>query len=146
MITMKPNEGRLQTAEHILARTLERKFPDARFVIARFKENIGQMEISAKIDLRMADRAALEDEVNAVIGKNLRVNKYIIERGTAQKEFDLERVPASVKKVRIVEIEGFDKTPCKDPHVENTREVSYFEILKIEKAGKDRYRFVFKVQ
>ena len=146
MITMKPNKGRLQTAEHILARTLERRFPDTRFIIAKFKENIGQMEISAKTDLRKADRVALQDEVNAVIGKNLRVNKYIMERRDAQREFDMDRVPPSVKEVRIVQIEGFDKTPCKDPHVENTREIGYFEILKVEKAGKDRYRFVFKVQ
>lgn len=146
MITMKPNEGRLQTAEHILARTLERRFPDTRFIIAKFKENIGQMEISAKTDLRKADRAALQNEVNAVIGKNLKVNKYIMERRDAQREFDMDRVPPSVKEIRIVQIEGFDKTPCKDPHVENTREIGYFEILKVEKAGKDRYRFVFKVQ
>ncbi len=146
MITMKPNEGRLQTAEHILARTLERRFPDTRFIIAKFKENIGQMEISAKTDLRKADRAALQNEVNAVIGKNLKVNKYIMERRDAQREFDMDRVPPSVKEIRIVQIEGFDKTPCKDPHVENTREIGYFEILKVVKAGKDRYRFVFKVQ
>lgn len=146
MIIMKVNEGRLQTAEHILARIVERRFPDARFVIAKFEENIGRMEISAKTDLRKIDRAVLQDEVNAVIGKNLRVNKYIIERGDAEREFDLARVPSSVKEVRIVEIEGFDKTPCKDPHVERTGEIGYFEILKVERAGKDRYRFVFKVQ
>jgi len=41
-----------------------------------------------------------------------------------------------VKEIRIVEIEGFDKTPCKDPHVENTGEVGYFEIIKVEKLEK----------
>jgi Ser-tRNA(Ala) deacylase AlaX len=51
-----------------------------------------------------------------------------------------------VKKIRIVEIESFDKTPCKDPHVENTSEIGYFEILKVERKGKDRYRFVFTVK
>jgi misacylated tRNA(Ala) deacylase len=146
MVIMKVSEGRLQTAEHILARIVERRFPDARFIIAKFEENIGRMEISAQKDLRKVDRALLQDEVNAVIGKNLRVNKYIVERADAEREFDLARVPSSVKEVRIVEIEGFDKTPCKDPHVENTGEIGYFEILKVEKAGKDRYRFVFKVQ
>jgi misacylated tRNA(Ala) deacylase len=55
-------------------------------------------------------------------------------------------LPPSVEKVRIVEIEGFDKTPCKDPHVEKTGEIGYFAILKVERVGKDRYRFVFKVK
>jgi len=30
-----------------------------------------------------------------------------------------------VKEIRIVEIEGFDKTPCKDPHVENTSQIGH---------------------
>ena len=146
MTIMNPNEGRLQTAEHILARTLERKFSDAEFVIAKFDDNIGHMEISSETDLRKVDRTMLQAEINGVIGKNLRVNKYIIEREEAEKQFDLKRLPSNVKEVRIVEIEGFDKTPCKDPHVENTSEIGHFEILKVEKAGKGRYRFVFRVQ
>jgi len=143
---MKLNEGRLQTAEHILARTMERGFSDAKFVISKFDENSGRLEISSKTDLRKTDLAALQNEVNKVIKKNLRVNKYVMERGVAEREFDLSRVPSSVKEVRIVEIEGFDKTPCKDPHVENTGEIGYIKILKVERAGKDRYRFIFTVQ
>jgi misacylated tRNA(Ala) deacylase len=146
MTTMKPNKGRLQTAEHILARTVEHKIPNTRFIISKFEENIGKMEISAETDLRKINRAMLQDEVNAIIQKNLQVNKYIIERKEAEAKFDLTRLPSSVKEIRIVEIEGFDKTPCKDPHVENTREIGYFEILKVERTGKDRYRFIFKVK
>lgn len=143
---MKPIEGRLQTAEHILSRTLESRLSDAKFIIAKFEENSGRMEIATKEDLRKINRTALQDGVNAVIKKNLRVSKYIVNREDAQKEFDLTRLPSSIEKVRIVEIEGFDKTPCKDPHVENTREIGYFEILKVERVGKDRYRFVFDVK
>ena len=142
---MKPNEGRLQTAEHILARTLENRLSDAKFVIAKFEEDSGRMEIATKEDLRKIDRAVLQDDVNAVIKKNLRVSKYFVKREDAEKEFDLARLPSSVREVRIVEIEGFDKTPCKDPHVENTGEIGCFAILKVERVGKDRYRFVFKV-
>ncbi len=142
---MNPNEGRLQTAEHILARTVERKFPDSKFIIAKFEENYGRMEISSKMDLRRIDPKALEGEINAIIEKNLPVRKYLIGRMDAEKEFDLTRVPSNVSQVRIVEIDCFDKTPCKDPHVENTGEIGRFEILKVEKAGRDRYRFVFHV-
>jgi Ser-tRNA(Ala) deacylase AlaX len=142
---MKPNEGRLQTAEHILARVLENRISDAKFIIAKFKENYGFMEIVSKEDLRKFDRTALQDDVNAVIKKNLQVNKYIMDRENAEKEFSLARVPLSVRKIRIVEIESFDRTPCKDPHVENTSEIGCFAILKVERVGKDRYRFVFEV-
>ncbi len=143
---MKPIEGRLQTAEHILSRILESRFPDSKFIISKFYENFGKMEIVTKEDLRNINRIALQDDVNVVIKKNLRVSKHIMNREDAQKEFDLARLPSSIETVRIVEIEGFDKTPCKDPHVENTGEIGYFEILKVERVGKDRYRFVFNVK
>ena len=143
---MKPNEGRLQTAEHILSKTLESKFPNAKFVISKFQENSGIMEIASKEDLRNINREMLQDEVNTVIRKKLQVNKYMLEREAAEKEFDLARLPTSVTKIRIVEIKGFGKTPCKDSHVENTDEIGYFSISKVERVGKDRYRFVFEVK
>jgi misacylated tRNA(Ala) deacylase len=145
MVVMKLNEGRLQTAEHILARTIEHNIPDSRFIISTFEENTGKIEVYAKTDLRKIDLAKLQDDVNEVIEKNLQVSKHIIQREEAEKEYDLTRLPASVKEIRIVEIEGFDKTPCKDPHVENTRQIGHFEILKVKKTGKNHYRFDFKV-
>jgi Ser-tRNA(Ala) deacylase AlaX len=143
---MKLNEGRLQTAEHILARTIERRFPETKFIISKFNENNGRIEISAKTDLRQTNQKLLQDEVNSVIEKDLKVNKYFLKRKDAEKEYDLTRVPSSVKQIRIVEIEGFDKTPCKDPHVKETSEIGYFKILKVQKTGKDRYRFLFTAQ
>jgi Ser-tRNA(Ala) deacylase AlaX len=142
---MKPNEGRLQTAEHILARTIESIIPDTRFIISTFKENSGKIEVYSKTDLRKIDLKKLQNDVNAVIERKLQVRKYIIQREEAETEFDLTRLPSSVKEIRIVEIEGFDKTPCKDPHAENTSQIGYFEILKVKKTGKNSYRFVFKV-
>ena len=142
---MKPDEGRLQTAEHILARTIETDFPGTSFVISTFKENSGKIEVSAKKDLRKIDFAKLQNKINAIIQRNLKVNKYIIQREEAETEFDLTRLPPSVQEIRIVEIEGFDKTPCKDPHVESTSQIGHFEILKVKKIGKNSYRFDFKV-
>jgi misacylated tRNA(Ala) deacylase len=142
---MKPDEGRLQTAEHILARTIETDFPGTSFVISTFKENSGKIEVSAKKDLRKIDLVKLQNKINTIIQKNLKVNKYIIQREEAETEFDLTRLPSSVQEIRIVEIEGFDKTPCKDPHVKCTSQIGQFEILKVKKIGKNSYRFDFKV-
>ena len=143
---MKPNEGRLQTAEHILARTIEHTIPNTKFIISTFNEDSGKIEVYAQTDLRKIDLAKLQSAVNEVVQKNLQVKKYIIQREEAEKEYDLTRLPPSVKEIRIVEIVGFDKTPCKDPHIENTSEIGYFEILKVKRTGKDRYTFVFKVK
>jgi Ser-tRNA(Ala) deacylase AlaX len=142
---MKPNEGRLQTAEHILARTIENTIPNSRFIISTFNEDSGKIEVYSKADLRKIEHSKLQNDVNTIIQKNLKVKKYFMQREDAETEFDLTRLPSSVKKIRIVEIETFDKTPCKDPHVENTSEIGYFEILKAKRTGKDRYRITFKV-
>jgi Ser-tRNA(Ala) deacylase AlaX len=146
MINMKPNEGRLQTAEHILARTIEHTIPESKFILSTFKENSGKIEIYAETDLIKIDLAKLQNDVNAVIQKNLQVKKYTIPREEAETEFDLTRLPSSVKDVRIVEIEGFNKTPCKDPHVENTSQIGLFEIVKVKKTGRNSYRFSFEVK
>jgi len=146
MVTMKPNEGRLQTAEHILARTIEHNIPNTKFIISTFKEDSGKIEVYAETDLRKTDLTKLQNDVNAIIQKNLQVKKYVIRRKEAETEFDLTRLSSSVKEIRIVEIEGFDKTPCKDPHVENTSQIGHFEILKVKKTGRNSYRIVFKVK
>ena len=142
---MKPNRGRLQTAEHILAHILESKGSVVNVVIAKFEENLGLLEVTSNEDLREMDAAKLQAEVNEVVVKHLAVKKYFIEREVAGAKFNLSRIPASVCELRIVEIEGFDKTPCRDPHVENTREIGTFVLLSVKRVGKDRYRFVFRV-
>jgi len=142
---MRAVEGRLQTAEHILAKILEDNFSDAKVVIAQFAEDSGRLEIVTSSDPRNTGKEWFENEVNSVIRQDRSVTKYILPRKTAEKEFDLSRLPTSAKDVRVVEIEGFDRTPCKDPHVENTRDIGQFDIVKLERAGKNRYRFLFKV-
>jgi Ser-tRNA(Ala) deacylase AlaX len=142
---MKPKEGRLQTAEHILSHILENRNHATKVVIAKFEEDSGLLEVSSAEDLREIKKAELQADINNVIEKRLAVKKYSINRIDSESVFDLSRIPSSVKELRIVEIESFDKTPCKDPHVENTGEVGYFKLLSLKRVGKDRYRFVFRV-
>ena len=143
---MKPNEGRLQTGEHILAKTIMDLVPDARVTMARFdKENEGHLEISTTTDLRTFPIDTIENAVNSIIKKNLPVEKKIIPRSEA-KEFDLTRLPPHVNEIRIVEILGFDRRPCRDPHVDNTSEIGRFKIVSVERNGKDRYKYKFNVE
>ena len=143
---MKPNEGKLQTGEHIFAKIIENKILDANVVIAKFdKEKEGSIDFSTSTDLRKLILNDLERETNSIIKKELPVHKKIFKRKEIEGEFDLSKIFKSVNEIRIVEIEGFDKRPCRDPHVANTREIGYFAITKIKRVGKDRYRFLFEV-
>ena len=135
----------MQTAEHILARILENRIPDAEIGISKFKEDEGTLEISTTEDLREFDREKIQSAVNKIVESEIPVNKYVKSREDAQSEVDLKKVPSDVQKIRIVDIEGFDKRPCRDPHVNNTKEIGEFEILKIKRVGRDRYRITFAV-
>ncbi len=143
---MKPNEGRLQTSEHILAKILEGRLEGITVGISKFKEESGLLEIISTADLRALDLKEIESEVNNIISKGLPVNKPVMDRAEAEKVADLGKVPASVARVTIIDIEGFDKRPCRDPHASNTSEIGHFKILGVEKVGADRYRFVFLVE
>ena len=131
---MKPNEGRLQTGEHILAKIIEDKITDAKTGFVKFEEGYGLVEFTSKEDLRKIDLNKLQYKVNEIINRNLPVHKYIKDKKEAEKEVDMRKVPTCVQEVRIVDIEGFDKRPCKDPHVDNTNEIGNFIILKINRV------------
>ena len=142
---MKPIEGRLQTAEHILAKIIEDKISDAKVGIAKFEEESGILEIITQTNLRNLNQNEIQNEVNHIIKKELSVHKSVKKREDAKKEVDLSKVPSFVRDIRIVEIDGFDKRPCRDPHVDNTSEIGIFRIFKIKRVGNNRYRFTFRV-
>jgi Ser-tRNA(Ala) deacylase AlaX len=82
---MQPDQGPLQTGEHILARLIETKFSDAKVGIAKFGPESGILEILTGSDLRTINIPSLQDEVNAVIARNLPVKKSILPRAEAEK-------------------------------------------------------------
>jgi Ser-tRNA(Ala) deacylase AlaX len=140
---MKPNSGPLQTGEHILAKIIETKFSDAKVGIAKFSEESGILEILTQSDLRTIDIPLLQDEVNEIIARDLPVKKTVMPRADAEKIVDLRKVPPCIELIRVVEIGDFDKRPCKDPHVDNTKDIGKFIILGVERVGNGRYRFSF---
>lgn len=141
---MRPNEGRLQTAEHILLRILKDRF-GVTAGISRFKDDHGFLEVMTERDLRHIEEAKMSREVNRVIAQNLDVKEYTLSRDDARKLTDLRKVPKHVSQVTIIDIDNFDKSPCADPHVNNTSEIGEFELTEIRRVGNGRYRFVFKV-
>jgi len=136
---------RLPTAEHILAKILEDRF-DVKVGICKFTDELGVLEVYSETNLREVNLKKLEKETNQVILRNLDVKKYVLSRREAEKVVNLWKVPKNIKKIRIVEIEGFDKRPCKDGHVDNTSEIGEIRIQSVNRVGKDRYRFLFVVE
>lgn len=142
---MNPIEGRLQTGEHILARIMQNRFSGIKIVIARFFLDYGELEFLFNWDLRGLDLEELNERINEVILQNLDVEKEIFEREEVE-GFNLTRIAPDMKEIRIVSIGDFDKRPCRDPHVDNTKQIGKFIVESITISGKDRYRFRFRVE
>ena len=82
----------LKPPKHICSRTLKNGLPNAKFIIAKFKENSRRIEIAKKEDLRKLNKTTMQDDANPAIKKNLPVNKHIIDREGSQ-IVDLLRSP-----------------------------------------------------
>ena len=68
--------------------------------------------------------------------KFARIDENIsISRKEAEKVADLRKVPESVKEIRIIDIQGFDRRPCKDDHVDNTSEIGKIKVTN--RVGQD---------
>ena len=96
------------------------------------------------------DLKKLEEESNNFTDKCLEVRIYELPREEAlkkvdQKRCDLSRLPSSVKKLRIVEINGIDLCPCAGTHVKNLKELGKIRILEKINKGKNKQRIVYEL-
>lgn len=90
----------------------------------------------------------VEEKVNSIIGEGRKIEIYTMAREEAVEKLDPERtridlLPESIEELRIVEIEGLDKTACAGTHVNNTNELGDFEITETKSKGKGRKRVEF---
>ena len=54
-----------------------------------------------------------------------------------------ERMPPTIREVRVVEIDGLDKCPCAGTHVANTREIGHITMAGTENKGAGKTRLSF---
>ncbi len=137
---------RYHTAQHLLSAVLLDEF-DA--------ETTGNQLYAdrARIDVAYPrfdedDFAAVEEAVNGYVADARPVEWYVMDRDDAEAELDPERtrldlLPDSITEVRIVEVEGVDRTACAGTHVENTEEIGAFEITGRETKGGEEERLTF---
>jgi alanyl-tRNA synthetase len=85
-----------------------------------------------RLDLGWDDMERVEKLANSVVHENRPVRVYEVSRdevrGLRRKE------PEGLDRIRVVEIEGYDKTPCGGTHTRATGEVGIIKILRWEKV------------
>jgi misacylated tRNA(Ala) deacylase len=137
---------RMHTAQHIVSGLVYDEFG------ARTVGNQVYAERS-RIDFHPAsfseeDLRTIEEKANVVIAKGLDVTVTEVLRPDLEARVNPERcnldlIPQSVQRLRVIEVTGFDVCPCAGTHVRNTNELSDVKILKKENKGKDRERITY---
>ncbi len=90
-----------------------------------------------------------ETKSNELLSKDLPVLTYFLPTDEAFKipeVFRLKNVlPPTIKEIRIVEIQDFDKQACGGTHINNLKEIGKIEMIKAENKGKDNRRIYYKI-
>ena len=139
---------RMHTAQHIISG----------IVFDYFKARTVGNQIHAKysrVDFHPAefndeDLEKIQRKFNEIVCKKLPVEIYEQERDILEKRVDQQRanldlLPKFIKKLRIIEIKGFDICPCAGTHVRNTDEISNLDKISKENKGKDKTRIIYSL-
>jgi len=133
---------RHHSALHVLVGVIYRQF-NALVTGGAIYRDRARMDFSLE-DLNKDRIAAIETEANRVIKEERRILVRFLSREEFERS-DLVRlaknlVPAGIREVRVVEIEGFDAQADGGTHVANTQEIGRLIVTKTENKGKTNRR------
>jgi Ser-tRNA(Ala) deacylase AlaX len=85
----------------------------------------------------------IQSRVNSVIDSDLRVTESFVSKVTAERLYNIEKLPNTVVgNLRIIHIGDYDACPCIGEHVASTGEIGTFRITTTSYAdGQLRIRF-----
>ncbi len=128
------------TAQHMLSRAMM-DVAGAATVSARL--SLGSCTIDFdKAALPDADVASAEDLVNAIVRDDVVVRAFFPNEDELR-SLDLRRAPKVQTGVRIVEVAGFDLTPCGGTHVTRSGQIGAVRVTGMERIkGKIRATFL----
>lgn len=94
--------------------------------------------------------AELEAKVNEILSKGAKVEVSTRDRSDIEKDVDAQRanldlLPKSVSRLRVVKVEDYDLCPCAGTHVRSLSELGRIRITKCENKGKDRERITYEL-
>lgn len=140
---------RMHTAQHVVSKV----------VLDEFEAQTAGNQIYAdrsRIDFEPAsfsdeDVAYIEERANAVIERNLSVEKKEMSRAEAEKQTPegrglLDMIPDHVDPLRMVKIGTFDLCPCGGTHVDHLAEVGRVRITNRTSKGANVERIEFELE
>lgn len=139
---------KMHTAQHILSGIIFDDY-EARTVGNQIHEEYSRVDFHPA-NFTDDDIKNIETKFNKIITENLPVKIYEEDRSSLEKRVNQQRanldlLPKFVKKLRIIEIVGFDICPCAGTHVKNISEISKIDKIKKETKGKDKTRIIYSL-
>lgn len=128
------------TGQHILSQAFL-KLCGAQTISFHLGEETATIDLDRAI-LEADEAAKVEDLANEIVFANRPVLTYFVSPEQVA-TLELRKVPAVETNIRIVEVEGFDRSPCGGTHCSHTGEVGLIAIRKWERRGQEtRVEFV----
>lgn len=144
--------SRLHTGEHILFKSMQLILGEIRFVrvflTIKNGRPFGELTVITSSPLNWEVVKEIELLVNKVIWEARGVKTYIIPKNKLEPDVRVrDTILSRLEEIRVVEIEGFDKTACSGTHVENTREIGLLKITdwKLLNESVNEYKIEFTV-
>ena len=138
----------MHTTEHILNQTMVRMFGCERSRNAHIERKKSKCDYTLLCAPSDEEIAAIEQQVNDVIGQCLPVTIEFVSRDNVPTGVDLSKLPADASDtLRIVRVGNYDICACIGTHVENTAEIGRFKIISHSfESGTLRLRFKLEQQ
>lgn len=141
---------RMHTAQHVLSA----------IVLDEYNAETAGNQIHAgesRMDFRPFEwteekQKAIEEKFNSIVESSAPVAFETVTRDEMMKRVDekrrklFERLPASIKTIRLVVINGVDECPCAGTHVKNVSEIGRIKIVGHESKGTDTVRLRFSLE
>jgi alanyl-tRNA synthetase len=127
------------TAQHALSRALL-DAAGAATVSSRLGENACTIDVD-RAEIHERDIARAEELVNAIVLDDVPV-RALFPTAEDLAKMDLRRAPKVSQNVRIIDIEGFDLSPCGGTHCTRTGQIGSVRVVGVERyKGKIRISF-----
>ena len=120
----------MHTVEHILNQTMVRLFGCERSRNAHIERKKSKCDYTLLCAPSDEEIAAIEQQVNDVIGQCLPVTIEFVTRENIPAGVDLSKLPADASDtLRIIRVGDYDVCACIGTHVDNTSEIGRFKII-----------------
>lgn len=120
----------LHTGQHALSRAVLDHL-DAVTVSSRLGETACTLDVDVD-GLTLEALRVAEDAVNALIDEDRPVRQRFVDDDEVER-LALRKPPPDADRVRVVDIDGFDITPCGGTHVTHTAQIELLTILAVER-------------